>query len=258
MELDHGKFRKEYSVSEVLVFLGSKIRTILIVALAATLLVGLVTIFLVQPKYRAYTTMYVYTNIEAKQTGILNNSDLQAAENLAGTYEVILQSNQITSSVVEQIHKTYRKDATLSGAKIRINTIPETQLLNVEVISTDPKLATAIADAYANVAPEEIIRVTKAGGVEIVDYAREPSSPYSPSLMLNCAFAFVVGALLTALVLLGQLFSDTTIYTEEEIHGCSQLPILAEIPEIIAEKNTNANASGWKISRVRRVKNGNQ
>lgn len=253
--MDNSRFRREYTISEVLSFLGSKLRVILAVALLATIVTGLVTAFLIQPKYRAYTTMYVYTNIEANQTGILNNSDLQAAENLASTYKIILQSNQITTAVADQIHKTYQKDASLRNAKIKINTIPDTQLLSVEVVSADPKLASAIADAYANVAPEEIIRVTKAGGVEIVDYAQEPTSPYSPRLALNCAFALVVGALLTALFLLARLFSDTTIYTEEEIHSCSQLPILAEVPDIIPVKGTAEQAALWKIKGVRRISN---
>lgn len=52
---------------------------------------------------------------------------------------------------------------------VNVSVVSDTQLLEVLVTSTNPELACKIANSFAKVAPTEIVRITKAGGVEVVD-----------------------------------------------------------------------------------------
>ena len=104
--------------------------------------------------------------------GTVNSSDLQAAESLATTYSKILGSNSVLDAVVNDVNRTEseksleRKDL---AEMIKVSVITDTQLLEVVVSSTDPEYACKIAGSFGRVAPREIVRITKAGGVELVE-----------------------------------------------------------------------------------------
>ena len=47
---------------------------------------------------------------------------------------------------------------------VDVSVVSDTQLLEVVITSTDAEFACRIAQAFVNVAPTEIVRITKAGG----------------------------------------------------------------------------------------------
>ena len=62
-----------------------------------------VTLF-VTPTYESEVSFYVYNSSDhTPQSGTINNSDLQAAENLATTYSKILGSNSVLDAVLEDM-----------------------------------------------------------------------------------------------------------------------------------------------------------
>lgn len=230
--------RREVSLSQIFRYILSKLHFILLVGVILAIGVGIFAKFVVVPKYQTYTTMYVYTNPESMQIGSINNNDLLAAENLAGTYKEILQSNQVLNSVVQQIESegVYVGDNKVTASQVdamtHISIISDTQLLKVLITSEDPVLARSVASAFAQVAPKEIVRVTKAGGVEIVDYPELPKYPVSPKIANNCMFAFIIGASVSALVFIIKMIMDTTVYTPDDVSQITDLPSLGTIPKI--------------------------
>lgn len=127
-----------------------------------------ITVF-VTPTYESRVSFYVYNSASNAAHDTINNSDLQAAESLAATYSKILESNSVLDSVLADIHGETALSRKELNRMVQVSVISDTQLLEVVVTSTDPELACRIADAFATVAPTEIVRITKAGGVEVVD-----------------------------------------------------------------------------------------
>ena len=111
--------------------------------------------------------------------------------------------------------------------------------------STDPKLACRIAGAFAKVAPTEIIRITKAGGVEVVDQPEVASEKTAPRTVFDSAIGFVIGVIVISVILVLRMLADTTIYLPEDIERAANVTILGMIPEI---NITNDACAEWTLT----------
>ena len=251
-------WKRDISISELVSFLSSRTLIILGIGVLVALMTGVFTRLFITPKYQSYITMYVYTNPESTQMGSINNSDLLAAENLAGTYEIILQSNQLSDAIAKEVNENLKTND-LSGSDlskyVQVSTIEGTQLLKIMATTSDPKRSAVIANAYAEIAPDEIVRVTKAGGVEIVDYAEVPQRQSSPNFMMNCIKGFFAGLILAVVIFLIRMLRDTGLYTEEDVSKISSLAVIGTIPDISVQQETAAEDKLWKIKKVRVISN---
>lgn len=235
----------ELSLWDVAKILLSKLHWLVLAGLvAAALVYAAVTIF-VTPTYQSRVSFYVYNSTNNASQGTINNSDLQAAESLATTYSKILESNSVLDSVLEDM----RAEATLSRKELNhmvdVSVVSDTQLLEVTVTSTDPKLACRIADSFAKVAPTEIVRITKAGGVEVVDRPEVAHGKSSPRTVFDSAIGFLIGVVLISVLIVVRVLADTTIYLPEDIERAANVTILGMIPEI---NITNDAYAEWALT----------
>ena len=236
------------NVLSIVKLLLSKFHIILLAGIIFAGVVFLIVSYLVTPTYESRVSFYVYnTSSTAPQPGTINNSDLQAAESLATTYSKILSSNSVLDAVVESVNTTggkeelERKDL---GEMIKVSVITDTQLLEIVVTSADPTFACRIAAAFARVAPKEIVRITKAGGVEVVDRPEVPDEQTSPRRVFDTAVGFIIGAIIASLMLIIRMMSDTKIYLPEDIEEIPGMVILGQIPEIII---TEPGKASWNL-----------
>ena len=241
----------EINLADVFQILLSKWVFILIAGLAAALIVGLATHFFIKKKYSAHATMYVFTTAEQNQTGSISYSELNAADNLIRTYQVIVKSNSVLDMIAERFNAEHPEHAdknitagTLSS--VTSVSVPDgTKLIKVNVTTVNPVLSADIANTFAKYVPDQIVRITKAGGVEIVDYATVPRSPSSPNLSRNVIIGFAAGFVLAAVFFLLRAYLDTTIYTSEEVQKVSNCPVIGTIPMIvIGSDSTTVSVTG--------------
>lgn len=206
--------------------------------------------FFVTPTYQSRVSFYVYnTSDSATYSGTINNNDLQAAESLATTYSKILESNSVRNAVLDELEKTEitRKDL---SRMVKVSVITDTQLLEVVVSSQDAELSNKIASAYAAVAPTEIVRITKAGGVEVVDQPEVASEKSSPRTVFDTAVGFIIGVIAAAAYIIFKMLSDRTIYLPEDLEPIG-VTILGQIPEIVA---ADGKANGWKTVKAGEIR----
>ena len=119
----------------------------------------------------------------------------------------------------------------LSGM-VSVSVITDTQLLEVVITSTDPAFACRVAGAFAKVAPTEIVRITKAGGVEIVDQPEVPTDKASPRTVFDTAIGVIIGVMVAAVIVILRTLADTTIYLPEDIENMVGITVLGQIPDI--------------------------
>ena len=110
--------------------------------------------------------------------------------------------------------------------------VNNTEVMRITIKSEDPIEAMIIANAFIDVAPDEILRVIKAGAVEILDRATVPLNPSSPSMMKNVAIGTVLGLIAAvAFVILYELF-NTKVRSEENLLRVVKAPIIGYIPDL--------------------------
>ena len=220
-------------------------RTKIIYILLITVLVGVAaggyTHFFIDPTYNATVKMYVYSNTDraTSDTSITPN-EINASKELVNTYIYVLESDTVLSKVATDLNLN------LSPASIRsmINAslIEDTQAFQVTVTSTDRNLAANVANSIAKVAPDEIVRVVKAGGVEIIDKAEVPNSPSSPNLKKNIIVGALAGFLASFLLFFIYEMFDSTITNAKDLEREFDIPVLGTIPRLESVEKEQSNS----------------
>ena len=183
--------------------------------------------------YRADVSFYVYSDPDYVYDSSVNisNSEFTQAKNLVQSYILILKSSTVLEKVLEETGMECTTE-TLAGM-IATSVVENTSVFYVYVYDSDPYRAMELANAIGRVAPKEIGRIVKSGGIEVIDYATLPGVPYSSANLLKYAcggFAASFGAAGILFLLAGLM--DTTIRRRYELKLVFRIPVLGDIPLI--------------------------
>ncbi|MBR6711092.1 MAG: hypothetical protein IKI81_06145, partial [Selenomonadaceae bacterium] len=237
--------RNETTLWTIIRLLLSKFYWLLLAGIAFGLATYLFVTFCITPKYESRVSFYVYNSSDkASNTGTVNNNDLQAAESLAATYSKILGSNSVLDAILEDLGENAgitRKDL---SKMVAASVVSDTQLLEVVITSTNARFSCDVANSFVKVAPTEIVRITKAGGVEVVDRPELATEQSSPRRLFDTAIGFVVGVIVSAIILILRMLSDQTIYLPEDIDNLVGLTVLGQIPTI---DTPEGNYTFWNL-----------
>lgn len=239
----------EIDIKDVSKYLWGHILWIVLVGVVGATLFAVGTKLLVKPVYQANTSIYVYS--ENKASGTISNNEIQMAKNMLDTYQAILKSETVMNKVVQNLN-----DPSLTVVALRSMVSSEiiegTQVISISVTSEDPQQAKDIANEIVKVAPSEIVRIVKAGGVEVVDYAQLPQTPVNNNLKRNILLGFVVGCAALVGILLIKRMTDTRIKSEDDLNKLFELPVLGDIPK---QETTDRKANiNWSIYDGRKLR----
>lgn len=210
-----------------------KKRWLIIVAIPiiAALTSGIVSIFVLKPVYQASTTLIVgkkagEEGVQAVQT--LDYNTIQGNVRLAKTYGEIAKSRTVEENVIKELNLSLTpKDL---DAKITVNPIADTEVLEISVQDNDPVLAAQIANANAEKFSEAVIEIKKIDSVSIVDTAVAPSAPIKPQKSRNILIAFAAGLIASLGLAFLLEFMDNTIKTTKDVEEILGIPVLGVIP----------------------------
>lgn len=233
---------KEIDIDLTKIFEMLKKKAIFIVAVGiiGAILSACVTNFFIEPQYTASVKLYAYSNTDNKIGANTNISsgELDASQKLINTYLVIIKSDAFLEKVADNV-------GNVTGGQlksmIQCSQIEDTVAFSVSVTSTSPEFATTIANTVAELCPDEIIRVLKVGGVEVIDYATVPSSPTSPNMLKNVVIGFAAGFIVAFLYFLVLEIFDTKIHDRSDLEKEFDIPILGVIPRILPVSGTDDN-----------------
>ena len=196
--------------------------------------------FFVAPSYSASVTLYVNNNY-VDSPGF-TSSQLTAAQDLAKTYMVIMESRNVLQTVAEQTKLGYSPNQLKS--MVSASAVNETEIFEVRVTGANYKHVAQIANAIADVLPEKITAVVEGSSVRVVDRAVENPNPVGPNYRSYMMLGAAAGFGLCLVVLLIVELMDTTIYSEEYLSQTyEKYPLLTVIPG--AEANPKGYYKGY-------------
>lgn len=232
-------------LSKIFSTLKKKIVFILLIALVGTTIAGCITNFFITPKYTASVQLHVYSNSNNRigSSSSISSGDYDASQKLVNTYLVVVKSNTFREKVADKLGG----DITANQIKKMVSCaqIEDTLAFQVNVTSTSPQQSMDIANAIAESCPEEIVRILKVGGVEVIDYATLPTSPSSPDLKKNLLVGFVVSFFAAFIFFYIKELFDTSIHNQKDLEKEFDIPILGTVPRLIpvTSKTENRSAS---------------
>ena len=224
----------EIDVQRLLGAVVKKAWLIGLVAVVCAILTLLGTLFFVTPEYQATAMFYVNNNSLSlgDASFSISSGDISASRGLVKSYIVILNTRESLNAVIDYA------DSDLTYGELRgmiaADAVDSTEIFRVVVTSTDPKEAKEIADAIAYVLPKRIASIVEGTSAKVVDTAVKPATPSSPNYTKNTMLGFIVGLVVTSLLVMLREFLDITIRTEDDIARCCAYPVLASVPDMEA------------------------
>lgn len=194
----------------------------------------------VTPLYRASVTIYVNNSVNTSNTEYIASSDLSVSQKLVNTYVNIIKSDTVLQKVSDE------KDLLYSASQLRsmitASQVDSTEIFDVFVTNADAKMAAMIANAIAEVAPGEIANFVEGSSTKIIDYAKVPSSPYSPNYTRNAMIGLLMGFVIAVIYLTIRYLLDVHINDAEDLDRMFEYPVLGQIPDIMQVRSKTRGA----------------
>ncbi len=193
-----------------------------------------ISAFLITPKYSSSIMLYVNnSSFSLGNTNFsISSSEITAAQSLVKTYGEILNNRTTLERVIEKADVSY--DYKQLSDMISASPSNGTEIMRVEVTSTNPKEAAKIANCIAEILPIRISEIVDGASMEVVDSAIPNNEKISPSIARYTAVGLILGVLMACIILVILAIMDNTIHDEDYILKTYNYPILAKVPNLTA------------------------
>ena len=244
---DRGNEEVEIDLLELFSYYMTKIWWILGAFLLGALIAGLVTHFLITPKYTATAKMYM---VSSSSQSVVDLTDLNIGQTISSDYVELLKTRPIVEGVIKEQDLDYTYNELVN--MLSMSVIADTRIIQINATSEDGEEAMNIANALAEKGVTELPKLMDAPEPHIAEYAIVPVNKSSPSLTKNT----MIGALLALIIMLAwftiRFMMDDTFKTAEDIEKEFGVMPLTVIPEGVIEGFTDNE----KNARKRRRKSG--
>lgn len=246
---------KDIDLREVFYLLLSRLSFIILLTVVGTIAGFAFAKLMLTEKYTSSISIYVNNaNENAAQTAASDKAeaqDIAASKALASTYIVILNDDIVYDEVSKLLFEEYDirdlekvftveyvdGEPAISAAQIRslveISSVNDTEVIQITATTENASLSADICSDIAEIAPELLTRVTKAGSVETIGNAKVPTKPSAPNVMKYTAVGMLLGIVVSVGVVIISAMLDNRIKTGEDFKKrFPEVPVLAEIPDL--------------------------
>ena len=244
MENQDKNYRDCYTIDimHVVKMLWKRVWLIVLCGVLAAVAGFSVSSFAIAPRYSSYIKLYVNnSSISLGNTEFsISASELTAAQSLVRTYGDILDSRSTIERVIEKAQVPYTwKELSEMIAYAPSN---NTEIMRVTVTCHDPHEASKIANTIAEVLPVRISEIIDGASMEVVDSAVPDVEKVAPSVTKYTVAGFVLGLLLSVVMVTVLALMDDTIHDEEYVLRTYDYPILGKVPNLL---NNGSKAYGY-------------
>ena len=241
------------SLQEIFKTLKKRAALIISLTIVAGIIATIISFFVLTPIYQATTQVLVNQKKEDNIAQQMTSADIQSNLQLINTYNEIIKSPAILSTVVENL------DLPLSpgqlASKITVTNANNSQVLNINVQDENYNVAVDMANQVVEVFKEEVPALMNVDNVNVLSpavYSENPSA-IKPNKMLNVVIALVIGLMLGVGLAFLLEYLDTTVKTEQDVEEIIGLPIIGVISPINSEEMHNDQARRASRRRVQKV-----
>lgn len=181
--------------------------------------------FLIPKKYESKALLYVENS--QQNTDAVNINDINAAQKLVNTCQIIFKSGAIMDQLIANLDLPYTKEQL--NEMITASSVNSTEVMELCVECESPQEAEEIVNEWVDLSQQEFSRIIKSGSIEVVDFGEVNTTPSSPNVPLITFAALVLGlAIAYVIVFLNDMF-DVAIKPDDNLVQLYDVPVFAEI-----------------------------
>lgn len=192
--------------------------------------------FVITPQYEATSKVIINQKNDREENLYDNPNQVQTNIQLIKTYSDIIGSDEIKSKAIKQ--------ANINGSNemekgISITSEENSQIIKINVINKDPKIAVNLANKIAELSKEEIKKVMGIDNLSILSKStnNQVTSPSLPNKPLNIIVGLFIGLILSLLIIFIRYLINNKIKTEKEVEDLLSLPTIGKINDLGGKKN---------------------
>ena len=203
-----------------------KIHYIVLCFLIGAVIMNAYSYFLVRPTYKSTAKMYV---VSASKNSVVDLDALNIGTSLTADYEQLMLSYPVLEQVINKLNLDMDSDTL--AKMITLENPTDTRILNINVVSTDPKSARDIANTLMDVSVDYLPKTMSTNAPNVAQKAKLADHKDGPSYTKYTMIGALAGAFLYCMYLVVKYLMDDTIHTADDMENYFGLVPLTTIPD---------------------------
>lgn len=211
-----------------------KIHYIVLCFLIGAVIMNAYSYFLVRPTYKSTAKMYV---VSASKNSVVDLDALNIGTSLTADYEQLMLSYPVLEQVINKLNLDMDSDTL--AKMITLENPTDTRILNINVVSTDPKNARDIANTLMDVSVDYLPKTMSTNAPNVAQKAKLADHKDGPSYKKYTMIGALAGAFLYCMYLVVKYLMDDTIHTADDMEkyfGIVPLAVIPDVSELASEK----------------------
>lgn len=204
-----------------------KIHYIVLCFLIGAVIMNAYSYFLVRPTYKSTAKMYV---VSASKNSVVDLDALNIGTSLTADYEQLMLSYPVLEQVINKLNLDMDSDTL--AKMITLENPTDTRILNINVVSTDPKSARDIANTLMDVSVDYLPKTMSTNAPNVAQKAKLADHKDGPSYTKYTMIGALAGAFLYCMYLVAKYLMDDTIHTADDMEKYFDIVPLAVIPDV--------------------------
>ena len=204
-----------------------KIHYIVLCFLIGAVIMNAYSYFLVRPTYKSTAKMYV---VSASKNSVVDLDALNIGTSLTADYEQLMLSYPVLEQVINKLNLDMDSDTL--AKMITLENPTDTRILNINVVSTDPKSARDIANTLMDVSVDYLPKTMSTNAPNVAQKAKLADHKDGPSYTKYTMIGALAGAFLYCMYLVVKYLMDETIHTADDMEKYFDIVPLAVIPDV--------------------------
>ena len=211
-----------------------KIHYIVLCFLIGAVIMNAYSYFLVRPTYKSTAKMYV---VSASKNSVVDLDALNIGTSLTADYEQLMLSYPVLEQVINKLNLDMDSDTL--AKMITLENPTDTRILNINVVSTDPKSARDIANTLMDVSVDYLPKTMSTNAPNVAQKAKLADHKDGPSYTKYTMIGALAGAFLYCMYLVvkylmfDRILRAVYIYKQFDILPLSVIP---DVEELASEK----------------------
>ncbi|MCE5025045.1 Wzz/FepE/Etk N-terminal domain-containing protein [Staphylococcus simulans] len=217
---------KAIDLNKLIKILKKNLKILITLPLITLVIGGLLSVLVFKPEYEASTQILVN---QKEHDGDMMAQQVQSNLQLVKTYSDIIKSPRILDEVSKQLKGKH--SAKELSSMLTVDNQAESQIMNINVRSGNEKDAQNVANKITKVFSDEASQIMNIDNVSILSKA-EQAKKVSPKPVQNAIVAFLLGIIISLVIIFLKETLDKRIKTEEDVEEILNLPVLGSIPDL--------------------------
>ena len=224
---DRAEEETEIDLIDLAWALLDKIHYIVLCFLIVAVIMNAYSYFLVRPTYKSTAKMYV---VSASKNSVVDLDALNIGTSLTADYEQLMLSYPVLEQVINKLNLDMDSDTL--AKMITLENPTDTRILNINVVSTDPKNARDIANTLMDVSVDYLPKTMSTNAPNVAQKAKLADHKDGPSYTKYTMIGALAGAFLYCMYLVVKYLMDDTIHTADDMEKYFDIVPLAVIPDV--------------------------